>query len=85
MNIIKSLKPWTFIFLASSYIFFFFGSIYGLFVSELSVKFGANPQYHYVLSGWHKNSLCLSLLLILAALGVYPILRGLYLALSNSH
>jgi predicted Co/Zn/Cd cation transporter (cation efflux family) len=60
-----------------------FGSIYGLFVSELVIKIGSNQSFHYVLSGWKKNTLCLIGLSIVSIIACYPIVSAVYSALSN--
>ena len=56
-----------------SYLLLFFGSIYGLFVSDLSFKIGSNTDFHYSISGWQKNVLCCGGLLIVALIAVIPV------------
>ena len=67
--------------LAFIYLFVFFGSIYGFFVSELKIGFGAVPGANFVLTGWVKNITCSFGLLLVAVVSAYPILRAVYNAL----
>jgi RsiW-degrading membrane proteinase PrsW (M82 family) len=71
--------------LAALFLFIVAGSIYGLFVSELSIRLGSNPDFYFALSGWPKNLLCLSGLFLAGAVAVYPILLAVYRALSNGN
>ncbi len=82
MNIGKHLKPYVFVTLALGYIFLFFGSIYGLFVSEISIAITTDPQYHITLTGWAKNLTCIFGLLINASVPVYLIGSALYKAVT---
>jgi hypothetical protein len=59
------------------YLFLFFGSIYGLFVDELSI-------FDYTLTGWGKNTLCLFILLIPGLITAYYVGLAVYRALSTS-
>ena len=72
-----------FYFFAFIYLFVLFGSIYGLFVSELAIKLGSNQNFHYVISGWQKNTLCLVGLSIVSIIACYPIVTAVYRALNN--
>jgi hypothetical protein len=65
------------------YLFLFFGSIYGLFVSELSVKLGTNPNFHYTLNGWTKNIACFSGLMLAGLIPAIPIVLAVYRALNS--
>lgn len=60
------------------YLFVVFGSIYGLFVSELTVKPGWTPSLQFTLSGWSKNLLCVFCLFLAGCIGAYPILLAVY-------
>lgn len=66
------------------YLFVLFGSIYGLFVSELAIKLGSNQNFHYVIRGWQKNTLCLVGLSLVSIIACYPIVMSVYRALSNA-
>ena len=63
--------------LAILYILIVVGSIYGLFVNEISI-------FKFTLSGWKKNLLCLSGLCIIAVISTYPVLISVYRAFSNN-
>lgn len=77
MEFLISLKQYSFLILGIGYIFLFFGSIYGLVVNEVSLGFG-------VLTGSKKNLLCGFGLLLAIIIGSYPIISGLFRALSNA-
>lgn len=66
--------------LAAAYLFIISGSIYALFVPEVSIQFGS---LHYSLSGWPKNLICLGTLFIVALIPAYPIILALYRALAT--
>ncbi|PKG39800.1 hypothetical protein [Psychromonas sp. Urea-02u-13] len=85
MDIINYLKQYTFLVLGIGYLLLFFGSIYGLIVSEVSIKFTSNAQYHIVLNGWVKNWTFGLGFLLAIGIASYPILSGLYKALSNAN
>lgn len=70
--------------LAALYLFIVGGSIYGLFVSEISIRLGSNPNFHLSLGGWSKNLLCLIGLLLAGVVAAYPIVSAVYKALVNS-
>lgn len=69
--------------LAFLYLFVFFGSLYGLFVSELNIGLGAGPEFSIVLRGWVKNLLCSGGLLLVAGISAYPIISAVSKALGN--
>lgn len=70
--------------LAALYLLIIFGSIYGLFVDEISINVGDDSRFHYSLTGWSKNLLCLFGLFIAGAASSYPIFLAVYRALSNN-
>ena len=76
------MKGVAFYFLCGMYLLLVFGSIYGLFVSELSFKFGENTSFHFTLSGWIKNIVCILGLLVAGFIAAFPILLAIYRALS---
>lgn len=69
--------------LAFLYLFVFFGSIYGFFVSELNIGFGADSAFNLSLSGWAKNLLCTFGLLLVGAMSVWPLVSATYKALKG--
>ena len=69
--------------LAFLYLFIFFGSIYGFFVSELNIGFGAGSAFNLSLSGWIKNLVCAFGLLLIGAVSAWPIVRSVYNALKG--
>jgi hypothetical protein len=73
----KYIKASGFYILAVLYLFLFFGSIYGLFVDELSI-------FGYTLTGWGKNTLCLFILLIPGLITAYYVGLAVHRALSSS-
>ena len=77
MDFLTNLKQYSLLILGIGYLFLFFGSIYGLFVKEISLGFGP-------LSGSKKNLLCGFGLLLAFIIGSYPLLSGLYKALSGT-
>ena len=77
MELLTSLKQYSFLLLGVGYLFLFFGSIYGLFVKEISLGFGP-------LSGSKKNILCSLGLFLAIIIVLFPIISGLYKALSNA-
>jgi len=79
------IRKMKFYFLVALYFFVFFGSIYGLFADQISLKFGSNPKYHLILIGWQKNLICSLGLLATALASTYPMLLAVYNALSKSN
>lgn len=71
--------------LAIAYIFTFVASLYGLFVTEVNIGFSQWPNFHFTLSGWKKNVLCVLGLIIVALIPSYPIVTAVYRALKNGH
>lgn len=67
--------------LAFTYLFVFFGAIYGFFVTELKIGLGAESGANLVLTGWVKNLTCSIGLLLVALVPTYPIVRAVYRAL----
>jgi len=64
--------------LAALYTFVTFGSIYGLFVDEITI-------FQLSLTGWPKNLLCIFGLLVVSLVSSYPILLALHRAFSNAN
>jgi hypothetical protein len=77
MELLTNLKQYSFLLMCVGYIFVFFGSIYGLFVDEISLGFGP-------LTGTTKNILCGFGLLSVFILTTFILLSPLYKALSNA-
>lgn len=72
-----------FFLLAFLYLFVFFGSIYGLFVNELTIGLEADPNLNIVLTGWVKNLTCLFGLLLIGVVSAYPLVAAVYRALRD--
>ncbi len=85
MDILNHFKQYTFIVLSLGYLILFFGSIYGLIVNEVSFKFSSNPQYHFVIDGWVRVLIFGLGFLLAIIIVVYPLLSGLFKALSNAN
>ena len=69
--------------LSAAYLFLVFGSIYGLFVDELSFGLSTFPTFHFSLTGWIKNLFCIFGLFIAGLIPAIPILLALYRAINN--
>lgn len=67
--------------MAFIYLFVSFGSIYGFFVDELNIGFGAESGVNLVLTGWVKNLACSVGLLVVAVVPAYPLILAVYNAL----
>ena len=70
--------------LALLYIFAFFGSIYGFFVDELNIGFGADSAFNLSMSGWVKNLVCALGLLLVGAVSAWPIVNAVYKAITGA-
>ncbi len=71
------IKLFSFYFLSALYLFVVFGSIYGLFVDEITL-------FGFSFSGWSRILLCLSGLLVAALVSAYPMFLAVYRALKNN-
>jgi len=78
MDIKLYLKALRFYAFSGLYLFLVFGSIYGLFVEEITL-------FTLSFSGSSKNIICAVGLLIAGAASMYPIISIVYKALSNSN
>lgn len=76
------MRRFLFYIFSALYLFLVFGSIYGLFVSELTIGLSSIPYFHFSLIGWVKNIVCLLGLLLSGLISAYPILLALYRAMS---
>lgn len=70
-----------FYFFGFLYLFIFFGSIYGLFVSELNIGLGDGSEFNYVLAGSMKTVVCMFGLLLIAAIPACFVVTAVYNAL----
>lgn len=77
-------KAMKFYLLVLLYIFVLFGSIYGFFVSELNIGFGADSAFNLSLSGWGKNLVCLFGLLLIGVVSTWPIVSAVYKAIKGA-
>ena len=77
MDLLTRLKQYSLLILGTGYLFLFFGSIYDLFVEEISLGFGP-------LSGSKKNLICGFGLLSTFIIAAYLLLSVLYKALSGT-
>lgn len=59
-------------------------AIYGLFVSELSLKIGTNEFFHVTLTGWIKNIICLILIFWPGIVGWFYLCQALYRAVADA-
>lgn len=66
-------------------IIIYFGAFYGLFVSEISMKLGAENQYHFLIKGWLKNSICLGIIFSPGIIIGGVIVSSVYRALVNGN
>ena len=70
-----------FYFFGFLYLFIFFGSIYGLFVSELNIGLGGDSTFNYVLAGSMKTFVCTFGLFLIAAIPACFVVTAVYNAL----
>ncbi len=65
------------------YLFVFFGSVYGLFVDELTLGLRQPSNVNITLEGWRKNALCITGLLIAALIPTVPLVTAICRALKS--
>ena len=70
--------------LALLYIFAFVGSIYGFFLDELNIGFGADSAFNLSMSGWVKNLVCALGLLLVGAVSAWPIVSAVCKAIKGA-